>query len=103
MRSNRNHLCGGSATECISHVTRMVWAGDQLLWELRTRAAPTDNLEVESSSGDLYGVVSYTHATGIDRPLAIHKRGESAVIPHESWRGQFTAGTNLAGQVIDCT
>ena len=76
VRSNRSQLCQGNEAECTSHVTRFVWAGDQLLWELRARGDGSSNLEAESSSGDLYGAVSYTHAGGIDRPLVIHKRNE---------------------------
>jgi hypothetical protein len=48
-----------------------------------------------------YGVVSYTHAGGIDRPLVITKDGAS-VLPHQNWRGQFSRGTWANGTASDC-
>jgi hypothetical protein len=39
------------------------WSGDQLLWEIKSADGPY--------AADAAGTVSYTHAGGIDRPLAI--------------------------------
>jgi RHS repeat-associated protein len=50
--------------------------------------------------------VSYLHAGGIDRPLAIKKDGLETVVPHENWRGMFAWGTwgsgSQVGQRSDC-
>jgi RHS repeat-associated protein len=76
----------------------MVWAGDQLLWEIRQPSeSPGENI----TSGGSYGTVSYTHAGGIDRPLVITKDGVS-ILPHQNWRGQFSSGTYANGARSDC-
>jgi RHS repeat-associated protein len=49
--------------------------------------------------------VVYFHAGGIDRPLMISK-GAERVVPHQNWRGAFSAGTYgsglRVGQKSDC-
>ncbi|HEX6912219.1 MAG TPA: RHS repeat-associated core domain-containing protein [Longimicrobium sp.] len=92
-------LCTGPGNTCVSTITRYVWSGDQVLWELRAPGADGQNLE---STGDaiypagqahLFGQVSYLHAGGIDRPLTIWKRNVGTVRPHQNWRGLFSSGT----------
>ena len=68
-------------------VTRFVWWGDQLLWELRGTGS---SLEQANES------VVYFHAGGIDRPLMITK-GADRIVPHQNWRGAFSAGTYGGG------
>ncbi|HEY0017654.1 MAG TPA: RHS repeat-associated core domain-containing protein [Longimicrobium sp.] len=103
VRSNRDDLCsGGGSGACVSHVTRFVWSGDQLLWELRLDSKPGANLEAAYTTGPYHGRVSYFHAGGIDRPLVIRKEGQPTIIPHENWRGQFSRGTYTSGAVSDC-
>jgi RHS repeat-associated protein len=88
----------GTAFRCASATTRMVWAGDQLLWEIRRSSeSPGENI----TSGGWYGTVSYTHAGGIDRPLVITKDGVS-ILPHQNWRGEFSSGTRPDGTRSDC-
>jgi RHS repeat-associated protein len=78
--------------------TRLVWAGDQLLWEIRRSSeSPGEGSTIDGS----YGMVSYTHAGGIDRPLVITKNGVS-ILPHQNWRGQFSSGTRPDGSRSDC-
>ncbi len=83
----------------MSAITRYVWAGDQVLWELRAPGADGQNLEsvgnelYPSSQAYLFGQVSYLHAGGIDRPLTIWKRNVGTVRPHQNWRGLFASGT----------
>jgi RHS repeat-associated protein len=93
-------LCDASELACLSSVTRFVWSGDQLLWE-RKSAEGTAAYVGESS-----GLVSYTHAGGIDRPLAIWKAEVGTIVTHQNWRGQFARGTfgagPRAGQSSDC-
>jgi RHS repeat-associated protein len=91
-------LCNQPA-ECYNSTTYFVWAGDQLLWEIR--AADATNNEHAG------GIVSYFQAGGIDRPLTIWKSGIGTVVTHQSWRGQFARGTfgngPRAGESSDCT
>jgi RHS repeat-associated protein len=87
-----------NAFQCASATTRMVWAGDQLLWEIR---GPSESPGETAGPADAYGTVSYTHAGGIDRPLVITKNGTS-VLPHQNWRGQFSRGTWANGNASDC-
>lgn len=55
-------LCAGGPTDCRSYHDQFVWAGDQLIGERR------DTTEVGTGSSDHYGIVVYTHASGIDQP-----------------------------------
>jgi RHS repeat-associated protein len=87
-------LCDTDARTCTTSVTRFVWAGDQLLWEWKDAEG--------TYAGETGGRVSYTHAGGIDRPLAIWKQGVGTVITHQNWRGQFARGTFTNGQLSDC-
>ncbi len=62
-----NPLCYGDAKTCISSVTLFVWSGDQILGERKDAEG--------SYASQAGGRVSYAHAGGIDRPLAIWKQG----------------------------
>jgi RHS repeat-associated protein len=107
-RTRRDSVCFSTSHDCESTLTRFVWAGDQLLWEMRVPGGndvPAGNtgLEATSASGDFYGRVSYFHAGGIDKPLLITKEGVESVVPRETWRGRFHAGTSpTTGLVRDC-
>ena len=46
-------LCDVDAATCISGTTRFVWAGDQILWELKQAEGPY--------ASDAGGQVSYFH------------------------------------------
>jgi RHS repeat-associated protein len=81
-------LCNHDAWGCTSSTTTFVWAGDQLLWELKSASGTY----AAAAGGD----VSYFHAGGIDRPLVITKSGES-IVPHQNWRGVFARGTYADG------
>ncbi|HEX6042345.1 RHS repeat-associated core domain-containing protein [Longimicrobium sp.] len=107
-RTRRDTVCSTSSYGCESTLTRFVWAGDQLLWELRVpggndvQVGPS-GLDATSASGAMYGRVSYFHAGGIDKPLLITKEGAESVVPRDTWRGQFHAGTSpTTGLVRDC-
>jgi RHS repeat-associated protein len=90
------------AATCVSSITRFVWAGDQLLWELKAPGTEYDNLEATTGAGERFGRVSYTHGGGIDRPLALHKEGQGSLVPHDNWRGQFASGTCIAVNGVGC-
>ncbi|HEX6373279.1 MAG TPA: RHS repeat-associated core domain-containing protein [Longimicrobium sp.] len=91
-------LCNYDAWGCTASTTTFVWAGDQLLWELKSASG--------SYAGAAGGNVGYFHAGGIDRPLVITK-GTTSIVPHQNWRGQFARGTYAdgakVGQRSDCT
>jgi RHS repeat-associated protein len=87
-----------NAFRCGAATTRMVWAGYQLLWEIR-RASESPNERM--APAEAYGTVSYSHAGGIDRPLVITKDGVS-ILPHQNWRGEFSSGTRPDGARSDC-
>ncbi|MBB4637558.1 RHS repeat-associated core domain-containing protein [Longimicrobium terrae] len=101
-RTRRDSVCNGTGMgECASTITRFIWSGDQLLWELRANGSNGQNQELADGTGGQYGRVSYLHAGGIDRPLLITKGGTS-VVPHDNWRGTFATGTLANGQRAEC-
>ncbi|MBA3672272.1 MAG: hypothetical protein H0W68_09655, partial [Gemmatimonadaceae bacterium] len=86
--NNKHRLSG-----CHSALTRTVWEGSQILYEIRVPGDTSSTyLESDSYSGAHYGVVGYTHGGGIDSPLSIHKEGD-LVLPHQNWRGATDFGT----------
>ncbi|HEX6037621.1 RHS repeat-associated core domain-containing protein [Longimicrobium sp.] len=107
-RTRRDSVCFNTSHDCESTLTRFVWAGDQLQWELRVPGGNdvtpgSSGLDATSAGGDFYGRVSYFHAGGIDKPLLITKEGVESVVPRETWRGQFHKGTSpVTGLVRDC-
>jgi hypothetical protein len=79
VRSLREGLCQGSPNGCESTVERTVWAGDQVLYEIRAPGGSNDNLDgAPPISHRQYGVVGYTHAGGIDQPLTVIRAGHPA-------------------------
>jgi RHS repeat-associated protein len=107
VRTRRDGLCQTTQTntvDCTSGIERFVWAGDNILWEMRGPGASTeaaDRLEQEYAMGVEYGIVGYTHAGGVDRPLVTYKtnggNSGAVVVPHMNWRGLFSLGTNPSG------
>jgi RHS repeat-associated protein len=101
VRTRRDGLCntGQSPVDCTGGITRYVWAGDNLLWEMRGPGADSVagwRLNERSAKGPEFGEVGYTHAGGVDRPLVVWK-GNVVVVPHANWRGVFGRGTNPDG------
>jgi RHS repeat-associated protein len=88
-RTRWDPYCQRAQPECLSTIERTIWDGDQVLMELRSPAGS----EVEYASGNYMGAVRYTHAGGIDEPLAIWKDEVGGLVPHRSWRGAYEAGT----------
>ena len=107
VRSRRDGLChkgNNVIADCTGGITRYVWSGDNLLWEMRGPGADSTfpgNLDDISDSRAEFGVVGYTHAGGVDRPLVVWKGIGSSpsvvVVPHMNWRGLFGRGTNSSG------
>jgi RHS repeat-associated protein len=66
-----------------------------------SESATVQQLEQAVGSGVEYGLIGYTHAGGVDRPLVVWKGSGGAtsdvVVPHLNWRGLFGRGTNANG------
>ena len=107
VRSRHGTACFTSSApiECAQYLERTVWDGDQVLIEYRADGSDdgvTYELN-ETSDGDAYGRIVYTHAFGIDQPLSVSKGGV-AVMPHANWRGQYEVGTLASGaSTTTCT
>ena len=83
------------SSRCKSFLTRTVWDGDQVLYEIRVNGdTGSSTLESDTPPPDsTHGVVGYLHAGGIDQPLALWKSGEPLVLPFANYRGAFVTGT----------
>ena len=78
--------------------------GDDIVWEMRGpggNTEPAERLEQVDAPGVEYGIVGYTHAGGVDRPLVAYKVAGgnvgAVVVPHMNWRGLFSMGTTESG------
>src|SRR5579872_1188251 len=114
VRRRRDQWCINT-TGCYSTMTRTVWDGDQVLFEVRVpawTAVSADTLEADttfiggpSSAYGPYGRVLYTHGLGLDEPLGVvrlgYSFGDSAtnwngpqdLVLYRNWRGIPNAGT----------
>ena len=106
VRTRRDTLCFAAEYRCYSTIERFIWDGDQLLSEFRRNGANNQleaSLNSESSDGSHFqGWVRYTHAGGIDEPLAVWKLNSDGIVPHLSWRGTFEAGSDiLTGALLE--
>jgi RHS repeat-associated protein len=103
----------GCLFPCEAYVQRTIWDGDQVLYEVRSSGQTgTDPVTMDTdgqgsvATGDdpnLYGIVAYAHAHGIDQPVGILKKipnGSWAyVTPYTSWRGEWSYGTFANGNL----
>ncbi|HEX8208797.1 MAG TPA: RHS repeat-associated core domain-containing protein [Longimicrobium sp.] len=84
----------------MQHLTRYVWDGDQVLYEVRSPDEsdhPTD-----SPSSAAYGRAGYTHGGVIDAPLDLIRMGHAGdtatvVVPHRTALGRHDRGARIAG------
>jgi RHS repeat-associated protein len=102
-----NGQCSSLYHLCESSIERIVWDGDQILWEIRSdgsTSAQTYQMEGDNAAGDFLGRVGYTHGLGIDAPLDITRVGLGAgtmtVVPHANWRGMYGLGTFADGTTV---
>jgi len=105
----RSRRPSGCAFPCEAYVERTVWDGSQVLYEIRSSGGTSVDssyfeLEGGVATGDepnLYGIVGYAHAEGIDEPLGIVKNipgtGWAYVTPHANWKGDWSYGTFANG------
>jgi len=113
VRRRTDALCTGSA-DCASTIERLVWDGDQILYELRAPGGDTLTTTqlnatppYTGADHEQYGVVAYTHGPGIDAPLDVIRMEygtwgdvELTVVPHTNWRGEYGAGSDTTGTVL---
>lgn len=95
IRDTANAICTqqDKSSGCRNEVSRTVWDGDQVLYDVMAPADTVgDNSEGYPSNGTFTGRVGYTHAGGIDTPLDLFK-GTDIVLPYADWRGQYDVGT----------
>jgi RHS repeat-associated protein len=116
--------------QCVARVRRIVWDGDQELYEIQAPAwdQPTDNyltpkLENDTTSATngadsrFYGRVAYTHGLELDHPLNAIRMGYShslwgttrswqdsalVITPHWTWRGIPDDGSFADGGALHC-
>jgi RHS repeat-associated protein len=116
-RVRRDHNCTNSSA-CSSTITRFVWDGDQILYEIQAEGGNVSAVALESDNtyGNQYGRVLYTHGPGIDAPLDIIRMdhtpppgygfdawgGPYPVLPFGNWRGTFVGGTTAQGVKLPC-
>ncbi len=111
VRSRRPSTC---SSPCEAFVSRTVWDGDQILYEIRSSGQTGVNpihmeLEGGAQTGEdvnLFGIVAYAHAEGIDQPVGVLKQGASSVggsgtwhylTPHANYQGVWSYGTDASG------
>ena len=95
------------AAPCPSYIERTVWAGDQVLYEIRAPGhddTTSATMEQDNPTGRLHGRVGYTHAGEIDAPVTVIRQGLPspnppmlAVVPHKNWQGDFEVGSWMNG------
>lgn len=118
VRTRRDRVC--SAPACASTITRFVWDGDQILYEIRGQGGNVGaaQLEDDNATGPFYGRVAYTHGPGVDQPLEIIRMGYTPladasyglsvwngpypVMPYSDWHGVMDGATTVTGLRIPC-
>jgi RHS repeat-associated protein len=114
VRTRQEQAC---ENRCNNSVTRAVWDGDQLLYEMRypgRTGAPAAEMEQDTgyvplSRAGEYGRVAYTHGQELDQPLALARMdydtlfaAPQVIYPHATWRGVFDSGTFDDGSSKRC-
>jgi len=108
------------APTCRNAITRVLWDGDQVLYEISSpgrTGVPVDSIEQDTGQVTLqqysnyapYGRVLYTHGPGLDAPLGLVRMNYSNVFPEPilvlpltNWQGQYDLGT-IAGLKVPST
>ncbi|MBI2796923.1 MAG: RHS repeat-associated core domain-containing protein, partial [Gemmatimonadetes bacterium] len=95
IRDTANRICTAQdkSSGCRNEVSRTVWDGDQVLYDVKIAADTIGEAsEGYPTNATFTGGVGYTHAGGIDTPLDLFK-GTDIVLPYADYRGQFDKGT----------
>jgi RHS repeat-associated protein len=108
VRTRSEWTCG---LRCRNAITRVVWDGDQILYEISSPGATSATVaQLEQDTGQVvvqkatnylpYGRVVYTHGAGLDAPLGLLRMNYSDVFPEPilvlplaNWAGSYDIGT----------
>jgi RHS repeat-associated protein len=110
---------------CLNTLRRVVWDGDQALYEISAPGGSTATAaQMEADTGLAvpfflnqqhtavegffpYGRVMYEHGGGLDAPLGVVRmeysdelRDAQVIAPHATWRGTYDRGTPITGQCL---
>lgn len=116
VRTRSDSTCVPAKESCRSSITRFVYDGDQVLYEISMPGADSvtaAQLERDTSTifspTNSFGRVLYTHGLGIDKPLDIIRvaydsiwPGAVMVVPHENWHGVYDFGSFVDGRAKQC-
>ncbi len=100
-RSRQQSPICTDGSRCYSSIERIVWDGDNILWEVQQ----ADSGDVKNPSGSgltgQTGNIGYVSAGGLDAPLGMIRNG-TAIVLHRNWKGLVTFATDDAGDPTTC-
>jgi RHS repeat-associated protein len=110
---------------CLNTLRRIVWDGDQILYEISAPGGSSDTstkMEADTALAVTFflnqqhtavtgffpfGRVMYEHGGGIDAPLGVVRMEYSSelhdaqvIVPHNDWRGTYDRGTTVVGSCV---
>ncbi len=112
VRTRQEFVC---TSQCLHQLRRMVWDGDQMLYEIAApggSAVAAADMEKDTglatpfaTAGYFFptGRVEYVHGHGIDQPLRFYREEYSdsipaaSFIPQANWRGVYDMGVRSGG------
>lgn len=98
VRARRDVL--STQTSARSTLDRLLWDGNQLLYEHRIAGGPSDALDgTVPGPAPSYGLVGYIHGHDLDAPLALM----DGRLPLATWRGAHESSVWATGQPADCS
>ena len=100
-RSRQQSPICTDSSRCYSSIERIVWDGDNILWEVQQ----ADSGDVKNPSGSgltgQTGNIGYVSAGGLDAPLGMIRNG-TAIVLHRNWKGLVTFATDDSGDATTC-
>ncbi len=100
-RSRQQSPICRDSSRCYSSIERVVWDGDNILWEVQQ----ADSGDVKNPSGSgltgQTGNIGYVSAGGLDAPLGMIRNG-TAIVLHRNWKGLVTFATDDSGDPTTC-
>lgn len=115
VRELRDRYCTAAdrtaTSECLGAVTRTIWDGDRVLYEIRqpgdsgTAPATMESDVASTAHNAFYGIAEYTHGDDLDEPLGMIRdtSGVLTLVLHRQWRGQVDQSTwAVSGAKAEC-
>ncbi len=100
-RSRQQSPICTDTNRCYSSIERVVWDGDNILWEVQQ----ADSGDVKNPTGSgltgQTGNIGYVSAGGLDSPLGMIRNG-TVVVLHSNWKGLVAFATDDAGDPTTC-